>query len=321
MKRLTVRRAFLYSGLFLAVLGGVLVAADAGVIDTPALIDVLRFWPLIPIAIGAAIVLRRSPVSLPLGLLAAAIPGLVLGSTLAAIPRFGSDCGVRGAPAIVADRTGGFDGPASVSVSIGCGDLTVRTSQGSTWRMTAANTNRVAPAITASSRSLDVDDTHDHGANVFDAGRDAWDLTLPTSPLDTLDVTTFIDRGDVDLAGAQVGRLDVTANASDVTVDASAATVAQVSAAVNVGRLSLLLPSSDLTATLRVGAGDLRICAPADLGIRVTAHGTPGSFNVEGLNPGSTWRSANYASAAHRADLTVNAALGAVSINPIGGCK
>ena len=46
-----------------------------------------------------------------------------------------------------------------------------------------------------------------------------------------------------------------------------------------------------------------------------------GSRSTGRINPGEDWQSPNYASATHRADLTVNVNLGNVEINPIGGCK
>ena len=81
-------------------------------------------------------------------------------------------------------------------------------------------------------------------------------------------------------------------------------------------------PASDLTGSLRVGAGELRICAPPGLGLRVTSRGVAGGVVVNGLDQaGSDWQSPDYASATHRADLTVRATFGAVEINPIGGCS
>ena len=88
-----VDRRFLYIGLFLMVIGTVLVAADLGRVDTAVLSDIARLWPLALIALGAGIVLRRSQFSLPGGMFAAAIPGLVLGGALAMAPNVAGDCG------------------------------------------------------------------------------------------------------------------------------------------------------------------------------------------------------------------------------------
>jgi hypothetical protein len=45
-------------------------------------------------------------------------------------------------------------------------------------------------------------------------------------------------------------------------------------------------------------------------------------ITVDGLQvTGNDWQSPDYASATHRADLNVIVNVGAVEINPIGGCK
>jgi hypothetical protein len=86
-------RGLLYTGVFVVAIGSVLVAADAGVIDATRLTDALRLWPLAVIAIGASLVLRRSRFSLPGGMVAAALPGLVLGGAIAIAPTYMPDCG------------------------------------------------------------------------------------------------------------------------------------------------------------------------------------------------------------------------------------
>ncbi len=87
-----VNRGLLYTGVFLVAIGGVLVAADAGAIDDARLADALRLWPLAVIAIGVSLVLRRSRFSLQGGMLAAALPGLVLGGAIAIAPTHLPDC-------------------------------------------------------------------------------------------------------------------------------------------------------------------------------------------------------------------------------------
>ncbi len=87
-----VNRGLLYTGIFLVAIGAVLVAADVGAIDTARLTDALRLWPLAVIAIGASLVLRRSRFSLQGGMLAAALPGLILGGAIAVAPTYVPDC-------------------------------------------------------------------------------------------------------------------------------------------------------------------------------------------------------------------------------------
>jgi hypothetical protein len=317
-----VNRRFLYWGMFLVAIGGVLVAADLGAVDTPTLTDALRLWPLAIVAIGLSLVLRRTQLSLPGLLLAAALPGLVLGSAFAVAPRFVGDCGGRGDPASAATSRGTFVGPGMVSVRSGCGSLNVTTAQGSGWQLDAGNTARRAPAVQSTSQSLSIDGTS-HEGNFFDGGRDDWNLTLPTSDLEALSLVVSAGQAHVDLPGAHINGLALTVNAAHVAVDASAASISDVSAAVNVGSLFIDLPAaSDLVGSLRLGAGELRICAPPGLGLRITSSGTAEQVRVNNRQQhGSVWQSPDYTSATHRADLRISANFGAVEINPTGGCK
>lgn len=86
-------RTLLYTGVFLAAIGAALLIADVTPVATDALIGVLRLWPLAVVAIGVGIALRRTPLSVASGLLAAAIPGLVLGVAMAATPRLAIERG------------------------------------------------------------------------------------------------------------------------------------------------------------------------------------------------------------------------------------
>ena len=90
-----VNRGLLYTGVFLVAIGSVLVAADLGAIDAARLTDALRLWPLAVIAIGASLVLRRSRFSLQGGMLAAALPGLLLGGAIAIAPTYVPDCDLQ----------------------------------------------------------------------------------------------------------------------------------------------------------------------------------------------------------------------------------
>lgn len=318
-----VNRRFLYWGIFLVAIGGVLVAADLGAVDTAALTDVLRLWPLAIVAIGLGIVLRRTRLSLPSLALGAAVPGLVLGGALSVAPRFAGDCGDRRDSASVSTTQGTFDGPATVSVTSGCGSLNVKTAPGNGWQLDAGNSAGRTPTVDSSARSLSIDATSDEGRSILDAGRDAWDLTLPTSELDGLSLVVFAGRAQVDLPGARIERLALTVNAAEIVVDASAASVAVLSAAINVGSLSIHLPAaSDLVGSLKLGAGELQVCAPPGVGLRVTTRGVAKQVTVNGLQQrASEWQSLDYASATHRADLTVNVNFGAIEIDPIGGCS
>ena len=320
-----VQRRLLTWGLFLVAIGGVLVANDLGAIDTDDLADVLKLWPLALVAIGLSLVFRHTRVSLPLVLVAAALPGLVVGAAFAVGPNWAGTCGGRGEPISTGTRDGRFDGPAAITIRTGCGSLAVRTSAGDAWRYdaSASATGGGPTSRAATARTLTIDsDSSDHWM-AFGGGREDASLTLPTSPIDTLAVAVVAGRVEGDLSGATLGRLALTVNLGDVVVDATGASVEQVSANVNLGEVALTLPSGhDLTGSIHVTGGHMRLCVPDSLAVQVTETGTAESITAGGVRQsGASWQIPSVGLAANHAELVLHVTLGALDINPIGGCK
>lgn len=89
-----VNRTLLYAGVFVVALGAGLLLAGRWQLTTNDLIGVLGLWPLALIAVGLGLALRRTQLGLASGLLAAVVPGLVLGGVMALSPRLAADHGV-----------------------------------------------------------------------------------------------------------------------------------------------------------------------------------------------------------------------------------
>ena len=318
-----INRTFLYVGIFLVALGAVSVAVDLSAVDATSLTDALRLWPLAVVAIGAALVLRRNPqLSLSSGLIAAALPGLLLGGAFAVAPRFAGDCGDRETPAITETQRGVFTGPASISVTAGCGSLTVNTAAGEGWQLGSGNSSGRAPIVRSSPRSLSIQSTNGEAENPFIASRDNWLLTIPTGEVENLALAVNAGQGQVALPGARIGRFNVTANVAEIAIDASSATVENLSGTVHFGVMSIDLPAqADLVGSFRVSGGMLQVCAPPGVGLRVIVSGSPGQLTVEGVEQEGNWQGPDYTTAPHHADLDVHASFGAIEINPIGGCR
>lgn len=318
-----VNRKFLYWGVFLVAIGAVLVAADLNGLDETAIADWLRLWPIAVVALGLGIVLRRTRFNVAGGMLAAAVPGLVLGGAFALGPRIAVDCGAHGEPSTFITREGTFGGPARVDVTTGCGSLVVTTAPGAGWLLNAGNTENRETRVDATATSLSIDNGGRSDWHGFGAGRDVWRLTLPTSTIDDLSLVVNTGEGNIDLAGADLGRLDLTTNAGRTTVSLSDASVTTLSGTVNAGMLSVVLPSAaDVTGSMVINAGSLRVCTPSGVGLRVHHTGVLGATSVNGRDQGGPdWQSPDYASAANRTDLTITANFGNVEVNPIGGCK
>lgn len=317
-----INRTFLYWGVFLLAMGAVLVAADLNGIDETIVLDWLRLWPLAVLAIGVGIVVRKTRFNVAGGLVAAALPGLVLGAAFAVGPRL-ADCGGQGEPSTYITREGVFEGPANVNVTTGCGSLVVTTAPGEGWLFNAGNTIDRAPSMDVSGTELSIDNGRPDGWHGFATGRDVWRLTLPTSRIDDLSLVVNAGEGEIDLAGADLGNLDLTTNAGRTTVVLAETTLSSISGTVNAGRLSVELPSAvDASGSMVVNAGALDVCVPDEVGLRVRHTGELGSTTYNDQEQdGRVWQSPDYESAAHRIDLTVTVNFGSVNINPTGGCK
>ena len=316
-----VNRKFLYLGVFLAAIGGIVVAADLAGTESTVIRDALRLWPLAIVAIGLGIALRRTEFGLPAGLLAVALPGMLIGGGFALAPRVVADCGAGGPPSNVLAEQGVFDAPARISISAGCGTLAVGTAEGQAWRFERSDAT-VTPIIDVSTDALAIEAGGRRWWQRMDEDGDDWTLTLPTAPIEDLTVVVNAGGGELTLTHARIDNLSLTTNAGSAEVDLSEATVTSVNGVVNAGQLSYWLPEDSLTGTFEVNAGGLAICAPSGVGLQVHQDGNLAGVSVNGQDVTATnWQSPDYATATHKADLTVSVNLGNVEINPIGGCK
>ena len=321
---MTVRRGFLYMGVFLVAAGGVTLLAAADVLDPSAVADALSLWPLAVIAIGVGLLLRRTRAAVPGGVVAAAVPGLMLGAMFVAVPDLPTPCTNLDAPAgAVSTRSGSFGSAATVSLAISCGDLQVATARGSEWRLDATSDGPRHADVTSNAGTLSV--RSDDGRPTFgwDRGTDDWTVVLPTDPTLDLDIEVNAGRGRVDLSDATLDRVAIDVNAGDITVNLAGATVSRLTMDVNAAAASVTLPATgDLTGDLNVNAGKLDLCSPANLGLRVRADATLGSTHLNGLIlRGSAWETPDYATAPYHADLSVSASIGSVDVNSEGACK
>jgi hypothetical protein len=316
-----VRRSFLYWGAFLMALGGVLLAADLNRIDGAAVRDALRLWPLVLIAAGVALILRRTRIGWAGGMLAAALPGLALGGAVVAGSNLGFICGGdAGAP--LTSQQGLFSGPATIRVTMVCGDLEMTAGGGSGWRFDAGNSTGLTAAVDATPSGLTVRSGRVHGLAPW-RGRDTWHLAIPSAVASDLALEVDAGAGRLNLAGAQLGSLSMTADAAEVHADLRGASVNRITANLNAGALGISLPDgSEVTGSLTVNAGSLTVCAPAGLGLRIHSDVTLGSSRYPGLvSSGGAWESPDYATAAHHAQLTVEVNAGSIELNPTGGCQ
>jgi hypothetical protein len=322
---MTIRRGALYTGVFLLAVGAVTLGVAAGAVDSAAVADAAGvLWPLAVIAIGAGLVLRRSPAALAGGLVAAVLPGLALGASVVAVPQHLTvPCTDGAAPARATETRGGsFGSAASVNLTLSCGELAVVTQPGTAWRLDARDGDSRRTDIEADAGRLAASSDRGSGRWGQHAGGVEWDVALPAAT--TLDLTTELNagRGRLDLAGARLGTLDLGVNAGDMHVDLTGATLRRLALEVNAGSAGIVLPATAFDGELAANAGSLEVCAPDDLGLRVRSTAALGSIHVNGLvRRDSAWETPGYDTAPFKADLAIEASVGSITINPMGGCK
>ncbi len=319
---MSVNRRFLYWGVFLVAAGAVTLVAQTDAVTNDVVEQGLHLWPVAIIALGIGLLLRRTRFGLAGGMLAAAMPGLLLGGMVVAVPRMVPECGgVQ--PATFDTRQGTFDGAASVDLTLACGDLTVTTVPGTGWQLQAGNAGGATPAVDVSADRLSVTSSGQPRPFGFARGGDVWRLAMPAAT--TVDLTAEVSagRGRFDLAGAQLGNVRLDVNAAQASVDLGNATIARLSMRVNAASASLRLPAGqDFGADLSVSAGALKICAPSELGLRIHSTSVLASTHFNGLaSNGNVWESPGYSMANHHADVTITANVGSVDVNPLGGCQ
>ena len=148
-----VNRRFLYWGVFFVAAGAVMLVGQTDAFDGEAVAQALRLWPVVVIALGVGLLLRRTRFGLAGGMLAAAMPGLLFGGVVAAAPRVAPECDdIRPVPFVT--RQGTFQGAATVDLRLGCGDLSVTTAPGTGWRLETGDTTGAAATVDASADRL-----------------------------------------------------------------------------------------------------------------------------------------------------------------------
>jgi hypothetical protein len=316
-----VNRGRLNWGVFLIVLGAMPLAYNQGTVSSSTLAEAWRLWPLILVGLGLGMVLRRTPASFVGGLVVAVCLGLVVGSLFAVGPRLG--CGNGSTSTSNITRDGTFDGAASVELNLQCGTTIVTTSPDASWHVNASNTGGSQAQVNSSSTSLSVGS--DHGNWWPDRGADNWQIALPAQT--PISLSASINAGDAhfNLAGAKLTSATFSLNAGSSRIDLTGGTVGSLTVSTNVGSTLLTLDGqSDLSGSIDTNLGELKLCAPAGLGLQLRASDSlsGNNFGSAGLvHVGDVWQTPGYDTSVHKANLTASTSLGSLSINPAGGCK
>lgn len=296
-----INRRLLYAGVFLVAAGAAMLLVRGEAVDEVFVGQAVGYWPVLVIGLGVGLVLRGTRFRVAGGMLAAAMPGLLLGGLVMAAPDMAIDCG-DAAPTTFATRQGMFDGPASVELSLACGELSVTTAPGNGWEVRTGEIRGPAPTVRASGDRLTVESSDRTGRFGAPWSGNTVAITLPAGR--TLDLAAEVSagRGRFDLTGATLGRLSVVVNAAAASVRLPA--------------------TGDFAADFAVSAAELTVCTPADLGLRIHEDAVLGATTYAGLvRNGDAWETPGYSTAIHHADVTVSVNVGSVDVTPEGDCK
>ncbi len=318
-----INRGYLFWGIVFVLLGGIPLAERAGLIEADRLSEAGRLWPLLLIAIGVAIVVARTRLSL-LGTVAAA---LVIGGLAGSALAYGSgwalgitDCtGGRSETLGPTGQQGAFGGPADVSLQLNCGELDLvagpLTSHLSGWSL-AARTNDAPPIVSSTDTTLDIRSP----ANT--ARRQEWTLFLPRADLRSVSIQANASAARLDVAGASLQSLSIQANAADTRVDATDATIAALTLRSNLAR-SRIIAGGDGVIDLELNASSAELCVPPTASLLITVDdGVALVTNLDGAagltRTGDTWRRPSAGGPTVIVKVAGNAS--SFTLDPEGGC-
>jgi len=312
-------------GVFLVLLGAIPLLVQQGVLTKDMVARAWTLWPLLLVAAGIGLLLRRTAFEFLGGLLAAATLGILGGALLAGgfVP-FGACGGDRTGTAYPAQH-GDFGTAATVELTQNCGDVSVATASGSSWRLEGQGAD-APPSIDAGPDKLRVTSSEHNGID-FLRPSDRWVVTLPSSPRLDLTATVNAGTGHFDLANANLGQVALTVNAGTLTLDLShVAAIGGLNVQLNaVGDPRILLPNTSLTGSIEANAaGNIRLCPPAGAGLSLATNDNltaSNNYAARGLvQAGGAWRTPGYDAAAVKIQLDTHVNAGSFNLEQEGSC-
>jgi hypothetical protein len=316
-----INTGLIFWGVALITAGVVALAVQAGAIGQETAQEAWRFWPVIIITIGLAVIAARTQFAVMTTVIAGLVVGGLVGTLVAGFPE-GFSFGCDGNAEEAVSERGSFGTDAEVDLNLNCGELNVTTEAGSNWSVEARYSGD-APRIDAGAGSLSVES----GDSVsFFAGGDAdqsWDVTLPTEPTIALSVDANAASSLLELDGATMDGLTIDANAGEVEIRLPGASVTDLSVEANAGSISIEVDdAAQVSGSVEMNAGSLDLCVPEGVGLAITMTDDNITFshNLDDLGltrAGDVWRSGS----GDAITLSVEGNAASFTLNPEGGCS
>jgi hypothetical protein len=318
-----VNRGLVFWGVAFITAGAVALAVQSGAIAGDAARQAWRFWPVVLIVIGLAVIAARTPFALVATVAAGLVLGALGGTFVAGVPD-GMSIGCGGETDQRIGEDGDFDGSGSVALDFNCGELDVSVGSGSGWVVDARYASGARPEITSTADSLRVSVEGGTGFMGFADARQAWDITLPSDVDLALDLQANAASSRFDLAGATLTAFDLSANAGEVHLDLTGADASDFSIDANAGSVELTVDAdTSLDGSIGLNAGSFELCVADGTSVEITVEegNITFSHNLDdsGLTrSGDTWRSG---SGAADVRLRVEGNAASFTYDPDGGCS
>lgn len=316
-----VNTGLIFWGVALVTAGVVALAVQAGAISEDSARDVWRFWPVIIIVIGLAVIAARTPFAVVAAVVAALVVGGMAGTLVAGFPS-GFSFGCEGDAEQTLTDGGSFDGDAEVDLSLNCGEMNVTTAAGSDWSIDARYAGD-APQIESDGTSLRVESGDNFSFFGFADADQSWDVTLPSDPTLDLSVDANAASSTLDLADATFSAMSVEANAGEVNVRLPGSSVAELSVDANAGSVSIEVDDgTEVSGSVEINAGSVDLCVPDGVGLAITMSDDNVTFshNLDELGltrEGDVWRLGT----SDAVELSVEGNAASFTLNPEEGCE
>ena len=316
-------RGAIFWGAALVTAGLVILAIQQGYVSDEILGEATRWWPLILIGAGVAVLFAGALGSVAT-LLAGVLLGLLIGGLIAGAGSFPTSCGGGDPGPLRAFDDGSFGGSnADVELDLNCVTLEVAGGAGDQWVVEADEDAASDLEISSGDRSLEI--RSQEGVSL--GGRRHVAVAVPADALTNLSTSLNAGEATLDLAGGQWGAIQVDGNATSILIDLSDAVADTIEASLNAGSAGIQFSDQTDVGSVRLSAnaGEFHVCVPEDVGLQVTigsSVATGHNLDEEGLTEdGDVWRTANYASADTQIDIVFSGNAAAFTLNPEGGCS
>jgi hypothetical protein len=315
-------RGLLFWGIALITGGAVALAAQQGYLDQDLLAGTWRLWPLILVAIGASILLSRTPFAIVGTVVAALVVGAAGGALIAVGPGIAACGGAE--PTNLTKERGTFGDAARVSLDFNCGSLDVSTTDAGEWSVASARVSGNPARVTSGSDHLNMESSQ--GSRWWGGGgRERWIVDLPKQPSYQLEISPNGAEAKVDLRGGRFTSVSLSPNAGSLTLDLTDAQVEVLELALNAGSASVIIgQGSAMDATMSVNGGSIKVCTENGVALQVTVDpNITFSTNLDdsGLTQaGDTWSTVGYADAADQVHIDLDGNAASFTLNPEGGC-